>query len=152
MFIKGAKVIRFPQLPAASPMKITQLSTCFLSTEEIDAAESAYRALALAAKNDPTFVTCVFANGIFFDRDELNIDFSDAPDVRGNIVLFFFLPVHRWRADHYTVLQMETAILEELCHAFFQIEEEGDPIKLKVTEVMQHSHPGIAVNDLFACQ
>lgn len=121
---------------------------CQLTDEEINCFDIAVSLLKQALIDDGMFPPKEYAIVFFYDEDIISIKVCE-PLEQGAHANMIFYPVHHWRRENYAHNDLVVIMLEELCHCFWQIQDEYI-VKQKVTSIIQRNHPNLTMDSLFA--
>lgn len=141
--------MRLPSLhPVTQPMrvpayfvgKITVNSDAPLSDDDLNNLAIALSAVAVIVAKSPPPLPVRGLNIIFIASDRLEICFDD-PEILGSYFQGIMYPIGLWRKVGYSRESIVFAMIEELCHAIWQLPD-GPEIRDKVTEVLQVLNPG----------
>lgn len=125
--------------------KLSAAITCELTEREIILINGAIKALSnqleLENKSDLRPVGLVFT-----DSDE--VTYSLEENQLGSAFSVCTYMVHKWRKNNYNDWKILAIILEELCHHFWNIEDEFI-VTEKVLEVVRRIDPAVEMHDLY---
>lgn len=148
MKLIGARTdVTLPSIPLNLRGNIRICTTCELSSAELDAIEQAFLALMLGMNSAPPVDKASRVAIVITDQDTISLSFAD-PGTLGAQFSLIVLAVHRWRAHGYDTWVMTMCCLEELCHFFWDLPD-GDPVQIKVTELMQALYPDVRREQLY---
>lgn len=103
--------------------------------KEIEYLELAMVLISILIKDSPPPIPLLSLNIYFLDKEPAKFSFYDE-NVLGCYNQFIFFPVTHWRKHHLMPDEMLVVIIEELCHAIWQIPD-GPLIENKVEEVFK---------------
>lgn len=109
--------------------------------------EQAFSMLLFGLKNSPPISEALCGTIITTDQDTISLSFLD-PNTIGLQCSLILLAVHRWRSRDYDLRMITQCCLEELCHFFWDLPD-GDPVQLKVTELMQSLYSNLQREQLY---
>lgn len=148
MRLIGAKTnATLPSVPVNLGVHIRVFTTCKLLSAELDAIEQAFLALSLGMNRTPPADGATSVAIIITDQDTISLSFADVGTLGVEFSLIV-LAIHRWRALGLGLVAMTLCCLEELCHFFWDLSD-GDPVQLKVTELMQELYPNVQREQLY---
>lgn len=136
-----------PILPPELRKHIHITTTCELLPTELEVMEQAFSALLYGFKITPPASEKLQVTMIAADRDTISLTFLD-PNTIGVECSLILLAVHRWRARNFDSRMITQCCLEEFCHFFWDLPD-GDPVQLKVTELMQVLYSNIRREQLY---
>lgn len=136
-----------PILPPELRKHIHITTTCELLPTELEAMEQAFSALLYGLRITPPISGKMQVTMIATDKDTISLTFLD-PDTIGSEFSLILLAIHRWRARNFDSRMITQCCLEEFCHFFWDLPD-GDPVQLKVTELMQSLYSNLQREQLY---
>lgn len=148
MKIKNCICTLLPAMPSSLKERISILSTCELTNEEIKVFTTAFIIMEKAIQFDASIPRGIHANIIFTDKN--NIDISiDEPETYGFSLPIITYLVDHWRSNSLSSSQILVIAMEELVHHFWSIRDEVE-VKYKVFEILKPYFPKSSIEDFYS--
>ena len=136
-----------PCIPQRLQSRITFLTTCHLTNNEIMAFEVAFQALDSTMAGDTSIPDELGVTVIVTDQDTISLTILN-PNTMGLETGLVIYPIHRWRIAHYNQACMIVCCVEELCHHFWSIANE-ERVRGKVLDVLKYIWPNVRSEDVY---
>lgn len=141
MNIPSLKPLSQPlNIPKSFPCAVSVVSDCHLTETELELLSHAFHAVSMVAQAVKPSVPQTRMNIILLDADHIDIVFP-GNDTFGAFFSAIFYPVGMWRRMALSKETVLFAMIEELCHAIWQVPD-GPQVQALVTRALKLFAPG----------